>query len=486
MSSSIRNPLREQLLRLLEPPAPLSAGEKRFVFWATLLIAATRLWAVSATLWDWDEAQFALGVIDFDVARHHPHPPGFPLYIAAAKLANIVIGDPFRSLQAINLLAASLLFPVALFFARELRFPPRVAIAGALILVLMPTVWLFGGTAFSDISSLTLSLASSALLLRGCRDRSSFFAGALLLAVAAGVRPQNLMIGLLPAIVATVARVRQQKLDTLIAAFIAFAILASAYGAAAWLTGGERYRQAIASHREYIERVDSWRSPDRPPATELVDTFLLRPYRTGSFDYLLSSLAFLGLLAGIVRRRLPQFLLLGTFAPFVVFALFMLDPMSFARFAIAYLPMLALLMVEGVSILASWSSRARPVRYFAAAIAVISFYLAAMAIPAIQVVRSTPSPPQAAADWIRAHLDPERVTLHVSQSLQPHAFLLLGEFEQVVVTGAEDEPSADGERWLLTDQPPGRQQEVHFSRERGRLWKVVRHFYFDAYVVPLE
>ena len=49
-----------------------------------------------ASLEDLDSINFALGVRHFDVAEHQPHPPGYPVYIAAAKAINaaIVTADP--------------------------------------------------------------------------------------------------------------------------------------------------------------------------------------------------------------------------------------------------------------------------------------------------------------------------------------------------------------------------------------------------------
>jgi hypothetical protein len=37
------------------------------------------------TLEDLDSINFALAVEQFDVARHRPHPPGYPVFVALAK-----------------------------------------------------------------------------------------------------------------------------------------------------------------------------------------------------------------------------------------------------------------------------------------------------------------------------------------------------------------------------------------------------------------
>src|SRR5689334_23772867 len=70
----------------------------------TALVALTRLLARSHSIWDWDEALFCLALRDYNVVLHHPHPPGFPLFIGVAKLVRLVVRDDFRALQAVSLL----------------------------------------------------------------------------------------------------------------------------------------------------------------------------------------------------------------------------------------------------------------------------------------------------------------------------------------------------------------------------------------------
>jgi hypothetical protein len=96
-----------------------------------LLVALTRWPALSRTLWDWDEANFALAVANFDVTAHHPHPPGFPLFVGLAKLIPF---DAFHALQAIAFVSSLFVFPAMLFLARELRMPQHRAVAAALLL----------------------------------------------------------------------------------------------------------------------------------------------------------------------------------------------------------------------------------------------------------------------------------------------------------------------------------------------------------------
>src|SRR5688572_28049340 len=147
------------------PLAPLSRRERVTVWLTSIAVAITRWPALSRTLWDWDEALFALALRDFDVRFYHPHPPGFPLFIGLAKL--VPHADAFHALQAIAFVASLLVFPAAFFLVRALRAGTFVAIAAGLLLAFFPNVWFYGGTALSDVPSMVLSLFACALLLRG-------------------------------------------------------------------------------------------------------------------------------------------------------------------------------------------------------------------------------------------------------------------------------------------------------------------------------
>ncbi len=56
-------------------------------------------------MWDHDSIQFALGVERYDLAAHHPHPPGYPLYIALLKLLAACGVDSLHGMVALSILA---------------------------------------------------------------------------------------------------------------------------------------------------------------------------------------------------------------------------------------------------------------------------------------------------------------------------------------------------------------------------------------------
>src|SRR5688572_14160258 len=97
---------------LVDAPKPLTSNERLAAWVLTFIVAVSRWPALSLTLWDWDEALFALALRDYDVVAHHPHPPGFPLFIALAKaLTELTPLDSFHALQCIAFCASLFLFP---------------------------------------------------------------------------------------------------------------------------------------------------------------------------------------------------------------------------------------------------------------------------------------------------------------------------------------------------------------------------------------
>src|SRR5207253_270242 len=119
---------------------------------------------------------------------HHPHPPGFPLYIAVGRVMRLFIHDDFHALRAIELISSMFLFPAMFALARAMKFPFAIAVSAGVLLTFFPNVWFYGGTAFSDIFNLVLLLAALALLFG---DR--YLLGTIVFALSLLVRPQNVL-----------------------------------------------------------------------------------------------------------------------------------------------------------------------------------------------------------------------------------------------------------------------------------------------------
>jgi len=494
---------------LSEAPAFLAPRDRAVVWTAAVAAAFSRFLAVARTPWDWDEMLFSLGVRDFDVTRHHPHPPGFPLFVGAGKVLHLAGMDEFRALQALDLFAAILLFPALFFLFREARARFGVALCAALLIVFSPNVWFFGGTAFSDVPSLALIAFALALLFRSVRNPALFPIAAGLIALAAAVRPQNLLVALIPsAVVAgfllrsggdpvTRGRNDRQRIVTS-GLLLALIIGVGCYAGAVMASGGwPAYHAAVVAHSHYIQSADSFLSPGRPSLWRVSDDFFLRPYRQPVLNVSLALLGFIGLLASIRGRgTIPVALIASAFLPIAVISWLFLDFHSVSRFSIAYSPLPLLLAAVGIEAVSATlgSKRVRDRSSMqvdrAAAVAnvvitaILLGFMIVWTLPALAVVRSTVAPPVAAVRWMGQQIERRNATLSVSPDMSAYVQYFLPRFEFVPEKApAPRWTSRPG--WFLTDVDP-KGTAKHFARFRGALWNIARQRYFDVWLVPIH
>ena len=436
---------------------------------ATILAAASRLLSLPRTPWDWDELLFMLAVDHFDVGLHHPHPPGFPLYIFAAKVIRKLGFGNFHALQVLSVVAAMLIVPAMFFLCRALKMRFSTSLSAALILAFFPNVWFYGGAALSDVPSMVLVIVAVALLVRG-----NLLLGAVALGIAAGFRPQNLLIGFAPLLLAA----WREKRRAVVAAAILAVIVGVSYGGAAWLTGFEAYRRILQEHSAYINSVDSFRAPGRLPLWRLFDDFFVRPYHAPWINAVVTFFAAVSVLASIALRRKHVLLALAAFGPFCVMAILFLDHFSVSRFSIGYAPLIALLAADGMALLLR--------RFEPVAAAALVVMMTVWTWPALAAVRHTVAPPVAAVDWIRNHVDPHGAVVYVHDSLIPYAMWDLPEYQLRCIFDASPPALWMQEPGLLVRE--GSSNSIgaqNFIRPHGRLWDLVRQRYFEATVSPI-
>lgn len=466
---------------IMELP-PLTRNERMAAAAATVVVAVSRFAAISRGPWDWDELLFLLGLHDYDVGLHHPHPPGFPLFMLAARLLVETGVEPFRALQAINIVAAVFIVPAMLMLCRELRLPFRTSLASAILLAFFPNVWFFGGTGFSDVASVVLAIVACALLLRGARSTPALVGGSLLLAVAAGFRPQNLLLGLLPAIAASWHHVRRGRWSVVTASAIAgAAIIVISYGGAAAATGEwGRYAGAVAAHQRYLAEVDSFVSDIRPTLLQVSDDFFVRPFRFSPLNTALVILALVSCVAALARRHVPTLMAIGIFGPFWIAAWLTLDFHSASRFSIGYIPLLAILASDGLGIITAPFPRRDGV--FRAGVLALVVAAIAWAWPGLSRARREWSPPMAAVRFLQSEAE-DGATIFVQKRMRPFAEYYLSDRKLVHL---EDEaPPETRNAFYLREGISEEPRAVNFVWPRGSLWNIARRRYFAVSVIPL-
>lgn len=463
-------------------PVPLTPLQKRLLLILAIVVGLTRLVAVAHSLMDWDEALFASGVREYDVSVHHPHPPGYPLFIVAAKFFHLLGLSEFHSLQAVVLLGALALFPAVFALARECGFDFTTSMLGALIYPFLPNVWVYGGTGFSDVPATALGLAAAALLLRGRVDRRAYLLGAIVLGISAGMRPQNLLIGCVPAILATIPRFRESWRFVLLTIFLGAAIVVACYGGAAAASSSfADYVGAVKQQQQWVHDIDSWHSAARPKLRSLVRLFFVKFVDVHRLMIILGIAAALSMLTSVALRRWRALLPLAIFGPFAIVAWLNLDFACVSRYSIGYVAMHAILAADGFAVATAFLGRMRPI-FQSILAAVLIVALAVWTWPALMTQRGSDSPPAAAFAWIRAHVPPNS-NVYVHGSFGPHATFLIPDHRKQFFED-DDEITVLGGGWIV--EPSATEEGVKFVWPRNALWRVLRQRAFEVEIVPVS
>jgi hypothetical protein len=157
-----------------------------------LVFFALHLPYLPASLEDLDSINFALGVRQFDVAHHQPHPPGYPVFILIAKAVHTVVPSEATALALVSAGAGALgVLALAAVFRRldEDRTPPAWRVAPVAVAMTAPLYWFTAVRPLSDAAGLAAALAVQAMTLAAGTPRAlaiaAFGAG-----VATGIRSQ--------------------------------------------------------------------------------------------------------------------------------------------------------------------------------------------------------------------------------------------------------------------------------------------------------
>jgi hypothetical protein len=456
------------------PEIAMTTRQKRILLLLTLVVAVTRFLAFARSLNDWDEATFSLGVLEYDLNFHHPHPPGYPLFVLAAKAVHLLGVNEFRSLQVVVLLGSFFLLPALVAFARECGFSFATAVCGAAIFSFLPNVWVYSGTGFSDIPATTVGITACWLLLRGRRDGRSYLLGAIVLGIAAGMRTPNLLIGAAPAIVATIHRLRARDFRNVAAATIlGGAIVGGSYLGAALASGTiEQYRDVLRQQSEYVRTVDSWRNPQRPSLYEVAKTFFVWPVDHRKVMRWLAAFALLGVVAVAFRRQWPLLFPLLVFAPLMLLAWLTLDVQTASRYAIPYLSLHALYTAYFLGVI----GRKPAVQAFLATAAVLVFGI--WTLPALKLQRTTDAPVAGALNWVRRNV-PRSSTVYVHGWIGPQGEYLLHDRDRLFYEDPREIRNMAADLWAV--EPRLMKGGHNFVWPRSNpLYRIIRRRNFEA------
>jgi hypothetical protein len=328
---------------------------------------ALHLPLLAPSLEDIDSINFALGLREFDIVRHQPHPPGYPVYIVLGRLSRLALGlvpslDPGRAdalaLAWWSALGGMLAIVGAsrLFAAVDRQFANRHSDSQwpAVLLAVAPLFWMSGLRPMSDMPGLAAVLWSQALLVEGARSTRMAIAGAGLAGAAAGIRIQTLALTLpvIAVMLAATPRGARFQRALVAAGAFGFAGLLWAVPLLAQSGGLTGYLEAISAQAgEDFAFVDMlWADPTpRHLARALRDTFVA-PWAVAALAAVVGLSAGLGLVVSIVRVPKATTVILAAFVPYVAYHLLLQETMT-VRYALPVMPLVAWLAAQGAAAL---------------------------------------------------------------------------------------------------------------------------------------
>ena len=333
----------------------LAFGIRHYTAVLAVIFLALHLPFLPKSLEDLDSINFALGLRQFDVARHQPHPPGYPVYIAIGKLVHAAVPSEATVLSLIAIVAGALgVFALVALFARiDPALPRRWSMAAALMTVTAPLYWLTAARPLSDVPGLAASVAVQAFTLAATGAPRVLAAG-LFAGLATGLRSQSawLTVPLLLFVVARQATAKRARIRVAaVAGFVA--------GLLVWavplvmLSGGPR---------------TYWRALFEQGAEDLSGVQMLWTTRTARQLALSAYYAFVApwalwqIAAGVLlcaasglalmywRTRTSLAILAVAFVPYLVFDVWFQETVT-TRYALPLVPPIAYLAVRAAAAL---------------------------------------------------------------------------------------------------------------------------------------
>jgi hypothetical protein len=339
----------------------------------SLLFLCTHLFLLAPTPASIDGVNLLLGVHEFDISDHRPHPPGYPVFIALGKVSNWLVPSSAtelldrvrtetRALAIWSAIFGSIAALPLLTIFRRLSRSERVAWAAMLLTLASPLFWLLAIRPLSDLSGLTVALLVQSLLLTtlyhrdspspGAGRRSSrMLAGASLLSgLAIGLRSQALWLTIPLLVYAGRRAVRDGRARTS-SLRCAFAIGVLAWGVPLLIASGGvgGFVQAFE-----VQAGEQWQDDDILAASftparlmrSVVATFAF-PFGNDLVAMVALTFAVIGLITESRRGHDGLKLLAIMYGPYLLFHLLFQDP-GHTRYALPLVPAVAYLTVRGV------------------------------------------------------------------------------------------------------------------------------------------
>ena len=392
-----------------------------------LIFALAHIPFLANSLEDIDSVNFALGVRDFNVAEHRPHPPGYPVYIAMGKVVTAVAGPLMsgaapssveaRALAVLSLVAGLIAIACLYGVFSSLTAPAHSwsppwtrlsveAVAATAVTVSCPLFWYLAARPMSDLPGLTFALAAQACLMRAWQRQTPgpdgdrrlapaqmsasgrmIVIGSLLAALSIGMRSQTVWLTLPLLVLVLLDRVGRGVAGALIGGGIMFVAGGLAWGIPLLVVSGGLgpYLAALGGQagEDFMSGEMLYTNPSaRAVAFALMRTFI-DPWDSLVLGACVLALAAAGVVHLLMRDRRSLVAVTAMSAPYLVFHLAFQDT-SFIRYALPIVPAVVFLAMRGAALATG--------RGVVAAAVAISVGAVTIAAPVLAAYGAEPSP----------------------------------------------------------------------------------------------
>lgn len=179
---------------LLKELNKIVSNKYNILFFLLIIFSfAIRFYFRSNYLDDWDSVQFVMGLEEYSIPAHQPHPPGYPLYIFIGHIFYFFIGDSLTTFTLISAIFGTLALIPTYLISKEI-FDERVGLLSAVLLSFAPAQMLFSEVVMTDIVSLFFVTFTAYLLYLGIRSTKYLYFGALMVGITAGIRMTDIIM----------------------------------------------------------------------------------------------------------------------------------------------------------------------------------------------------------------------------------------------------------------------------------------------------
>jgi hypothetical protein len=178
-----------------------------------IVTVISRLPFRSALLYDQDSVQFALGIRQYDVYLHQPHPPGYFLYVMAGRVINFFLQDANSSLLLLSIIGSGLTV-FAVYHLGTVVFDRQTGLWAAGFGLTSPLLWYYGELALTYVFAACINTWIAILCWKLLQKQSkSCYLSPIVLGVAAGIR-QDLALFLFPLWLFSIIHLRWKQVLT--------------------------------------------------------------------------------------------------------------------------------------------------------------------------------------------------------------------------------------------------------------------------------